>query len=321
MKRILPTIFSALITAVFLFVIYGCSVEEESPKKRAQSGPDYLAIVRNYADAMIGHGRDTYGTESSPLFATTLNRKTLKLFGEEELEKIKGITRDAWGIRPNDRMITGANPMHDQNLYRLLYALTAVTGDKRYASEADSALRWFFERCQSENTGLMTWGEHMGWDFNTETIIEKTQGTTHEFFRPWLLWDRSFDLAPEACEKFAHGLREHQIYDVKAGNFSRHAAWDRHGPGKDNEYPRHGGFYIATWASAYERTKDTIYLDAIETLIDYYTSRRNGKTGAIPCCSTPERIKIVWPESNLSLAIELWDAAEKVPDKLAGKMR
>jgi hypothetical protein len=29
----------------------------------------------------------------------------------------------------------------------------------------------------------------------------------------------------------------------------------------------------------------------------------------------------MWPESNLSLAVDLWDAAEKVPEKLAQKMR
>ena len=116
----------------------------------------------------------------------------------------------------------GANPMHDENLYQVLYALTEATGDKRYADEADKTLKWFFEHCQSPVTGLLAWGEHMGWDFNTETIIwkksrhhgaELLECVTHEFACPWVLWERSFELAPEACRKFALALWEHQIAD------------------------------------------------------------------------------------------------------------
>jgi hypothetical protein len=30
--------------------------------------------------------------------------------------------------------------------------------EKRYATEADRALQWFFENCQSAETGLLGWG-------------------------------------------------------------------------------------------------------------------------------------------------------------------
>jgi hypothetical protein len=59
--------------------------------------------------------------------------------------------------------------------------------------------------------------------------------------------------------KFSRGLWDHQIKDNTTGNFSRHAGYDRHSPGGGNEFPRHGGYYIATWAEAYTRTKDTEY--------------------------------------------------------------
>lgn len=138
--------------------------------------------------------------------------------------------------------------MHDENLYQILYTLSDVVREDRYADEADRTLKWFFEHCQSEITGLFAWGEHTGWDFHTESLIEKKAGTTHEYFRPWVLWARSFELAPEACARFARGVWEHQIYDHETVNFSRHARYDVHGPGRNHEFPRHGGFYIATWA-------------------------------------------------------------------------
>ena len=283
---------------------------------------DYLKIVRAYADAMLERGRDTYGKVRSPLFAATLDRKTLELPTGSALEQIKGLRREAWGIRPHDRMLTGANPMHDQNLYQVLYALTAVTGDGRYAAEADKALKWFLEHCQSEATGLLAWGEHIGWCFNAEAIIDKPAGTTHEYFRPWVLWERCYALAPKPSARFARGVWDHQIGDQKTGNFSRHARYDKHGPGTNSEYPRHGGFYIGTWARAYKQTKDPVFLKAIETLLGYFDGRRSPKSDGIPAESASRsKGEMLWPQSNLSLAVDLWDGAELVPDPLRSKMR
>jgi hypothetical protein len=282
-----------------------------SPGLAAGKQPDYLKIVKTYADALIEHGRDTYGTEKSPLFASTLDRGTLSLMSDKP-GRIQG-------IRNGDRSLSGANPMQDQNLYQILYALTKLTGKKKYAGEADRALKWFFEHCQSPATGLMTWGEHISWDFRTETVGGR-KNAPHEFFAPWVLWGRSFKLAPRPCAKFARGLWDHQIHE-HSGDFSRHAGWAQHGTGVHNGYPRHGGFYIATWAQAYEHTKDPVFLKAIETLVDHFEKTSSKQSGGIPCSTNPGRIEIMWPESNLSLAVDLWDAAEKVPEELARRMR
>lgn len=289
--------------AMLLVVAAGAALAQEDRPADA----DYLRVVRAYADALLTHGRDTYGKTPSPLIASALDRAALQLGDATAIE----------GIRDNDRMLTGANPMHDQNLYQVLYALSERTGEKRYADEADRTLAWFFAHCQGPATGLLAWGEHMGWDFQTEQPIRDT----HEFFRPWVLWERCYGLAPEACERFARGLWDHQIHDHNTGEFSRHAKWTAHGTGGDNEYPRHGGFYIATWAEAYKRTHDPVYAKAIETLVDYYNALSSPETGAIPCSSNPDRAKIMWPESNLSLAVDLWDGADKMPDALADTMR
>ncbi len=62
--------------------------------------------------------------EESPLITTTLIRSTLSLPEGDSLEALLSLKRESWGIRSYDRMLTGANPMHDQNLYQILYALT-----------------------------------------------------------------------------------------------------------------------------------------------------------------------------------------------------
>jgi len=275
-------------------------------KVGAGSRRDYLGMVKAYADALIERGRDTSGDQHTPLFAAALDRKTMALGA------FKGIS----GIRQHDRCLKGANPMHDQNLYQVLYALAKITGKKKYAAEADKALAFFFKHCRSPATGLMAWGEHMGWDFHAENA----HGDTHEFFRPWVLWDRCYELAPAGVLRFARGLWDHQIANHKTGEFSRHARWSRHGPGGDNEYPRHGGFYIATWAKAYRETQDAVYAEAVETLVEMYERLSSDKTGAIPCSSRASRARIMWPESNLSLAIDLTDAAPAFPPTLRKKM-
>ncbi len=313
-------------------VVGGC---ESFAQRAGGDGVDYLAKVRAYADALLQEGRDDYGRVHSPLIATTLDRKSMRLFEGEELERIWYIRLkdwENWRIRNRDRCLTGANPMHDENLYQILYALTEVTGDRRYQQEADRTLRWFFRNCQSPSTGLLAWGEHIGWDFRTEYLSKYRKGyhhggrrqeyNTHEFARPWVLWQRSFELAPKACERFAAGLWDHQIGDQSTGNFSRHANYEIHQPDVNSEYPRHGGFYIATWSWAYKYTGNPLYLKAIEKLVDYFDGRRNPLSDALPAESAPRsKGRILWATSNLSLAIDLWDAAGMVPDELAEKMR
>lgn len=271
------------------------------------TAPDYLKIVRGYVDYLLENGRDTYGEKTSPLIATTLNLKTSELF--EDKKDLPGIP----GIRGGDRTWSGSNPMHDEGLYQIMIALTAVTGEKRYEEECDKILTFFFKNCQSGRTNLMAWGEHICWDFRKEFGMG-----VHEFYRPWVLWERCFKSAPEACKKFALGVWNHQIYDQKTGRFSRHAIYGYHKPKPGHEFPRHGGFYIATWAAAYNHTKDPVFLTAIEVLVDAFEkARKTSSAGAIPFTLGEKQC---WPLSSLSLAIDLGDSARKVPEPLAKKM-
>lgn len=284
------------------------------PIGRVKRGPhDYLALVKAYADAMITNGRDVYGKEHSPLFASNMNRRTVTMDPRKPPK--------LGGIRDWDRMWTGANPMHDMNLYQVMYALTEITGDKQYAAEADNALKWFFTHCQSPR-GLMAWGEHEGWNFLTESPINPDQ--PHEYFRPWVLWDRSYALAPEASIRFAKGVWENQIADHETGLFSRHAynLWDHPeipSAHKGSEFPRHAGFYIMNWSEAYHDTKDPIFLTAIDKIVTTMNARRDPKTGLMPAqTKIPE---LSWPHSELSMAIDVWDAAQRVPADLSARMK
>lgn len=272
----------------------------------ALAADDSLAVVKAYADTMLDRGRDVYGPVHSPLFATTLDRATHRIFAAEPPAIAD--------IRSQDRPWQGGNPMHDQNLYQILYALSELTGETRYATEADRTLRWFLGNCQSAETGLLAWGEHCHWGF----VAEQALAPIHEFYRPWVLWDRCHGLNPTASLRFARGLWDHQISNQTTGDFSRHANYERHEPGSGREFPRHGGYFIATWAHAYARTQDPEYLRAISVLADLFERHRDPVTQIVRSASVRPHF---WVPNNLSLAIDLWDAAGKVPPDVAGKLR
>lgn len=300
------------------------SARERHFSNELRSIPDYLELVRGYADLRIEHGRDTYGPQESPLFVSTIDLETLAM--PKEIDGSAGSLYLRM-FRSAPEFAIGANPFWDVNFFQTLYALTEITGDPKYAQAADASLKYFFDRTQSETTGLMAWGEHLSWDVLNDQVnlVKQKRGDrvkvldVHEFLRPWIYWDKSYAFSPENVAAFGHGLWDHQIHDKETGNFSRHADYLSHSTSSGAEFPRHGGFYIATWAEVYEETGDEEMLTAIETLIDAFNGWRNPETGIIP--SETKYPRRSWPPSNMSLAIDCWNAAEVVPDDLAAKLR
>jgi hypothetical protein len=158
-----------------------CAAPLEAAERPADS---YLRLVRDYADCRLQHGRGPLGDASAPLFAEALDRHTLKLLEGDALAKAAALKFEEWGIRSHDRMLTSANPMHSEDFYQVLYALSEVTGQSRYAAEADRSLTYFLRHCQSPATHLFYWGEHAGWDLNRDAPMQGGAGNTHEFFAP-----------------------------------------------------------------------------------------------------------------------------------------
>ena len=269
-----------------------------------QAKPSLLDVVRRYADAMLEHGRDTHGPQQTGLLLSALDRGTLRPL-ELRPEPPGGVRRGDRAGLPW-RRLTGANPQLDQNLLRVLYSLSEITGQPRYRRVADHEIQWFFQNAQSPVTGLLPWGEHLSWDVMLDLPISSGTEFNHEFARPWVLWDRSFELAPEASKKFALGLWNHQIANHKTGAFDRHAPYDRHGPRDGRDFPRHGGFYIHTWAHAYKHTQDETFLRAIEAVLGRFERKRTGPDGVMRSTMGP---------------LDVATAATMVPEPLAGRLR
>jgi hypothetical protein len=295
MRRFPPPTPAAALAASFLYLL---------PAAAADGEPDLLAVVRRYADTMIERGRDIWGPKKSHLFLSALDRLALAPLSVRPAAPA--------GIRRGDRpgrawsAMNGANPHLDQNLLRVLYTLTELTGEPRYGAAADEEIRWFFENTLSPVTSLLPWGEHLSWDVIYDIPISGGDETMHEFARPWVLWDRTFALVPEPSRKFAVGLWEHQIADHASGGFDRHAPYFEHGPVDGKDFPRHAGFYIHTWAHAWKHAPNDVFLKAIETLLARFERKRVGKDGKMGATIGP---------------LDCEAAAALVPDPLASRLR
>ncbi|MHC4544872.1 MAG: hypothetical protein ACYTDW_08935 [Planctomycetota bacterium] len=306
---------ACLILPVFAAAGMGKEIDLNTIFREGIPRSPFANVFYGYANTMLEHGRDTYGPQKTGLFLSAMDRKTLG--------PLKVRPPAPAGIREGDRPgepgqpLFGANVHLDQNLLRLLYFLKGLSGEDRYPQAADDALKWFLENTQSQNTGLLPWGEHLCWNVMTDKVASGHREPVHEFARPWLLWQKCFELAPEASKRFALGLWNSQIADHKTGAFNRHANFNKSSPVPGMDFARHAGFYIRTWADAYAHTRDETFLEAIKVVLGRYEKKRQPKTGLIELkAGSPTAHSVL----SLSLAIDCDGAARKVPEPLRTRL-
>lgn len=226
----------------------------EVPKAPVPSSP-FIRVVYGFADAMLKNGRDSSDSQKARVFLSALDRKTLA--------RLTNRPSASEGVQLGERVgsdgspLVGGNPQHDENLLRLLSTLSDLSSKPQYRAAADTELKWF---------------------------VENSEPPKQAVFRPWLLWDRCFELSPRGSEHFLLGV---------ARNFDTSGTLDS---------PRNAGFNIRAWAVAYAHTTNEQFLGAIAALL--------GR------CET----NALLPPS-LSLAIDCDGAAHRMPESLASRLR
>lgn len=276
----------------------------------------YLQVVQRTADALLANARDTHGDQRSGMILSVLDRSTARPL--DKLPKAPG------GVRSSDRTGPGgSNANLQQDLYRTLQHLTRLTGDPRYAQAAQLALVDFLKITQHPDTGLVAWGEHLYWDCVADHAGDLNPKKIHEPKRKLLYFDLLYAAEPERTLKFARGLWDHQIASQKTGDFSRHAAYDKHGPGSGFDFPKEGSYFIDVWSRAFEKTKEPVYQTAVNVLAGRYLKRTNN-LGLLDHVGTPRQEELnnlcvtLW---LISLALESHDAAARMDPQTAELLR
>lgn len=261
---------------------------------------DYLSRVTAYADTMLQYGCDRYGSETSPLFATALTRDATPELVVESSKFDEWPPR--WTALPNVFVesdyahkitIRGADYGTDVALHKLLWRLSDITGDPHYANAADASLKWWTENTGADVTGLYPWGEHTGWDFRKEQMIDGNDvwkprpghpedyehWAKHEFQSPMdhdALLDKMATLPDDGLTQFqqhAYSLWTNHIWmDNGRPRWSRHGQMDSIGNetamNHGGMYPRIGGRMIETWAAVHQYTDDPAVRADMESYID-----------------------------------------------------
>jgi len=234
-------------TFATLMVVLAAAVGHGADVPKAPVPPSpYLPVVYRYADAMIERGRDTNG-----LFLSALDRRSLAPLTNRPPAP-RGIAEEN-RVSPPGTPLVGSNPYHDENLLRLLHTLSELSGKPKYRAAAEAELKWLVR--QGKQTHV----------------------------RPWMLWDRCFEAAPEESRKFVDAIAS-----------------------ATNATPREIGFDVRSWAVAFAQTRDERFLRRIERALAPF-DRIDLASGSGPAI--------------LSLAIDCDGAAHRVPEPLAARLR
>ena len=217
----------------------------------------YLPLVYRYADTMLQRGRDGHGPHKTDLLLSTLDRTTLAPLTDRPL----------------------ADPHGDQNLLRVLHTLSDLSGKPAYRAAADAELAWFLEDASSRNAKVAPWDEGVAWDVIADKPVPAPRGGDGG---PWLLWDRCFELAPDASKSLSLGL---------AGR-------------PDRPSLRRLGFSVRAWAAGYQHTRDEAFVRAIESALAAMHPRTDAPA-----------------DEWLSAAIDCAGAAGRVPEGVAKRLR
>ena len=272
----LPLIFGAAVPQSLL--------ADETPPPKAPVPPSpFLPVIYRYADAMLAKGRDEHGPVKSGLFLSALDRAAPG--------PLAARPRLPGGLKDEDRPGGASGPPayadleHDQNLLRVLHTLSELSGKPVYREAADREIRWFLEDSAGQQGVFPAW-PWAAWDSVRDGfVLHPSSSGSREPFRPWLLWDRSFDLAPSRCARLAAGLAE---------------------AGSSATSMRDAGFRIRALAVAHARTGDARFVKAIEDLL--------GATEAKGRAEAPLA-------ARLSLAIDCDGAAHRLAEPLASRLR
>ena len=205
-RRFLPNAVKGIFVLFLFITIAGQKVlcREERPNSEK-----YLKAVQNFADTVIGKGRDTYGNKHTPLFVDGLHVKSLK----PVIWKKDG---QSWVL---------SNFASQQPLIRTLDGLSALTVDTKYRRAAVDATRYALKHLQSPN-GLLYWGGHLAWDLEQERPVGQYDGI-HEMKGHQPYYQFMWEVDSQSTRRLMGAIWAAHILDWNRLDYNRHASTEK----------------------------------------------------------------------------------------------
>ena len=236
-----------------------------------------LSVVQTFADNVLEKGRDRWSGKHTPLLADGICVDT----GEPVV----------WRYRNQEYIIH--NLASQQNLFRVLAALTELTGEERYKNAALAAIRYHFEHLAA-SCGLLRWGGHQFIDLRTLEPVGEFDADCHEFKNNFPCYDLMREANPEATARFLRALWNAHILDWGNLDMNRHGEFGkRMGRLWDSEFNEPEPFFegqgltfincgtdlIYAGATLYKFTGEEGAREWAERLAHQYVRARHPETG------------------------------------------
>jgi pectate lyase len=177
----------------------------------AQRAARYVEAVRQYADTVLAHGRDTYG-QATPLFVDGLSVLTYEPV--------------TWHY--DEHVWTLSNLANQQDLLRTLDGLTTLTGRPQYRQAAVDAVRYAFDHLRTPN-GLLLWGGHTAIDAVNQEWVGRRYARTgkdrvaiHELKATYPYYELMWQVDPAATGQYIRSFWAAHVRDWNNLDFDRH---------------------------------------------------------------------------------------------------
>jgi pectate lyase len=174
----------------------------------AREAEPFLAAVARHADAVLREGRGRWGQTSPALFADALNVVTRQ--------------PPRWLHPADGHEMVLSNAANQQDLFRTLVGLSALTGEERYAAAAKDAVRACFAQARDPGD-LLYWGGHWAYDL----IGGEPFGmdSFHELKTHYPFYELMWSVDPGATRSFIEAFWDRHILDWGNLDMNRHGEY------------------------------------------------------------------------------------------------
>lgn len=272
---------------------------------RSAATPAILERIRSHFDKQLATGLATgYGPRDSAMWMSSLDTRTGRYPDPDQRPAHIPKRVYRWIDAPR-----GCGLYWDQPQLVAAHALSALTGDARYADAADRYTREYLEIATAGN-GIILWGNHYYYDAFDDAVLwfkgsrppepvdfETQIGDYHEMRPLTPAWEIMHRLDAQRTHRAITAAADAHLVEPETGMFNRHA--DRT---KGCCFLEAGGILIETLAWLYTKTGDAGLLAPARKMAQYSFSFREPSTGLISNNPTVTR----WDRDTATTEIGLW---------------
>ena len=264
------------ITKLFITIVLAMQFTAADLAQAIES--NYTEKVTQHLNTLLTHGKDSYGTVTSPLFMMVIDDKTLIAPSDPNYAVLGS------RLPPDSRSLGGANLWWQSSLMRVLDRMAEYNPDFRTA--AQSHINYYIDNfsvfTQYESGNMLWWGDHLNHNAFTESFVvpnKEEHQVNMNFNDPMAMWDMMWRYRPAQTQHEIEEIWRLHIFDKSVGKWDRHARDQEHWA---VGFCEAGSSFMRAFAFMYAKTGEQVWKDRGQLLRDHLWNQRNTTTNLLP---------------------------------------